>query len=70
MSGDEACERFVRANTAAIGYLELAIAQQQAGADCEAMRLAAIRELERVANDDVLIDAMYDADMREERYGY
>ena len=56
-------ERFQRAIHEASGYLDLAILNKD-GDGHEEMKQAAIAALKRVADDDDLIDAMYDEDMR------
>lgn len=54
----------------AAGYLDLAKMQRELGGDDTDMRMAAARELARLTDDDELIDAMYDADMRDmEQHG-
>lgn len=67
-------DQFLRALREARGYLELAIDQKNAGADFEKMSQGALRALQRVGNDDDLIDQLYDewADEQErfERMGY
>lgn len=66
---DKARAILYRSIDEAHGYLELAIEQEKAGCDSSKLKQAAIESLQRFSNDDDLIDAMYEEDMRHEEYG-
>ncbi|KKL91877.1 hypothetical protein LCGC14_1890300 [marine sediment metagenome] len=55
---------FQRSISEALGYIELAQHCHKRALDATAMRKAALRALQRFSDNDELIDAMYDADMR------
>lgn len=48
------------------GYIELARMTHGSGGDDKPMREGALRALRRFTDDDELIDAWYDADMKEQ----
>lgn len=52
----------------AIGYIELAQKTQADGGDNTSMRTAAIKALQRFSDDDELVDAMCDAEVRSQEY--
>lgn len=64
---DEAELVFQKSVEEALGFIELAKMASDAGRDNSDMRQQAIRALQRFSDDDELIDAMYDADMEEQR---
>ena len=66
MNIQEAEIRIQKANKMALGYIELAIIDIQNGGNGDKMRKAAIEELNKASDDDV-IDALYYQDMIEQR---
>lgn len=64
---EEAETRLQSSVTKALGYLELIQIAQDSGGDTSKLRKAALEELQRFSDSDDAIDAMYDADMREQR---